>query len=72
MKRPYCVGLLLALLNALTVRADDPVSISEAKKDDSGVLVHEVRSPYQAKTTQVRVLPPDKVEGRSHAVSDAQ
>jgi hypothetical protein len=44
------------------VRADEAVSISEAKKDDNGFLVHECRSPYQAKTTQIRVLRPDRVE----------
>ena len=45
--RVNCVGLLLAVLVAPSVRADEGISISEAKKDDSGVLVHEVRSPYQ-------------------------
>jgi hypothetical protein len=64
-----CVGLLLALLVALPVRADEPVTISEAKKDDNGVLVHEVRSPFQAKTTQIRVLLPSKAEkGKTYPV----
>jgi S-formylglutathione hydrolase FrmB len=56
------IGLTFALLAVPTVRADDAVTISEAKKDDGGFLVHEVRSPYQAKATQIRVLPPDKLE----------
>ena len=43
-------------------RADpDDVSVSPARKDGDGFLVHEVRSPYQAGTTQIRVLHPDKV-----------
>ncbi len=69
MNRVNCVGLLLAVLVAPPVRADEPVTISEAKKDDSGVLVHEVRSPFQAKATQIRVLPPGKVEkGKTYPV----
>ncbi len=69
MNRVNCVGLLLAVLVAPSVRADDTVTISEAKKDDSGVLVHEVRSPYQAKTTQIRVLLPEKREkGKTYPV----
>lgn len=69
MNRVNCVGLLLAVLVAPSVRADESVTISEAKKDDNGVLVHEVRSPYQAKTTLLRVLPPGKVEkGKKYPV----
>lgn len=55
-----CVAL--ALLAVSTVRADDAVTISEAKKGDDGSLVHEVRSPYQAKTTLIRVLRPEREE----------
>ena len=69
MNRVNCVGLLLAVLFAPSVRADEGVSISVAKKVDSGVLVHEVRSPYQAKPTQIRVLLPSKVEkGKTYPV----
>lgn len=60
------IGLTLALLTSLLSQAHDSVVISEARKDDHGFLVHTVRSPYQAGTTQVRVLPPDKrTAGRS-------
>ena len=69
MNRLHLAGLLLAVLVAPSVRADEPITISEAKKDESGVLVHEVRSPYQAKTTQIRVLLPSKVEkGKTYPV----
>lgn len=59
--------LFLASLSA----ASDPdlasVSISKSKKDAStGVLVHEVRSPYQAGVTHIRVLLPDKLEPGRH------
>lgn len=37
------IGLIAALLAFPTVRADEAVTISEAKKDDNGFLVHEVR-----------------------------
>ena len=56
------IVLMVALLAAHTVRADEAVTVSEAKKDDKGILVHEVRSPYQARATLIRVLPPDKPE----------
>lgn len=69
MNRAIGIGLTVALLAFPTVRADETVAISEAKKDDSGFLVHEVRSSYQAKTTQIRVLRPDKLEkGKKYPV----
>ena len=50
----------------LAVPADangaDTVTVSQAKKDANGFLVHEVRSPYQAGVTHIRVLLPDKLE----------
>ena len=61
--------LTVGLLVIPILRAEEPVTISEAKKDDNGFLVHEVRSPYQAKTTQIRVLRPDKEEkGKKYPV----
>ena len=62
MNGAFGISLTFALLAVLNVRADEAVTISEAKKDDSGFLVHEVRSPFQAKTTQIRVLRPDREE----------
>src|SRR5262249_36502177 len=49
---------------ALAHGTDHSVTVSEAKKDPNGFLTHEVRSPYQAGATQIRVLLPDKVEER--------
>jgi len=40
----------------------DPPTVSEPRKGDDGFLVHEVRSPYQAGTTLIRVLTPDEPE----------
>lgn len=51
---------VFALLAVSTTWADDTVTITEAKKDENGFLVHEVRSPYQAKPTLLRVLQPDR------------
>ena len=69
MRRVNWISLMLAALVAPSVGAEEPVSISEAKRDVSGVLVHEVRSPYQAKPTQIRVLLPEKAEkGKSYPV----
>jgi S-formylglutathione hydrolase FrmB len=56
------VATLLALaLPACPADGGEAVTISQAKKDADGFLAHEVRSPYQAGTTQIRVLLPDKV-----------
>ncbi len=53
--------LTVILLAGPAVRAaDQTVTISDARKDDDGFLVHAVRSPYQARTTEIRVLLPDK------------
>ncbi len=38
------------------------VAVSAAETDSAGFLVHEVTSPYQAGTTQIRVLLPDRLE----------
>jgi S-formylglutathione hydrolase FrmB len=38
------------------------VTVSEAKRTDNGFLIHEVRSPFQARKTEIRVLLPDKLE----------
>jgi hypothetical protein len=47
--------------------ANDAPTVSDAKKDADGFLVHEVKSPYQAATTLVRVLLPEKLEkGKSY------
>jgi S-formylglutathione hydrolase FrmB len=51
----------LAVLLALAAGDAKDVTVSEAKTQD-GVLVHEVKSPYQAGTTIIRVLLPDKIE----------
>jgi Putative esterase len=55
--------LLFALLGVPDGQdRDSAVTVAEAKMDDHGFQVHEVRSPYQAGTTRIRVLPPDKLE----------
>ncbi|MBN9117933.1 MAG: hypothetical protein J0I06_01995 [Planctomycetes bacterium] len=53
--------MLATLSVLLALGASDDVSVSDAKTED-GVLVHEVRSPYQSGTTRVRVLRPDTIE----------
>jgi S-formylglutathione hydrolase FrmB len=46
-----------------TAPALDPAArVSSAQKDASGVLVHAVESPFQAGTTKLRVLLPDRLE----------
>jgi len=50
--------LAVWLLLVLAARADEPATISPPRRLEGGVLLHEVRSPYQAEATQIRVLPP--------------
>ncbi len=54
--------LFLLLGTALAQPAADAPTFSNAKKDDNGFLVHEVKSPYQAGTTRIRVLLPERLE----------
>ncbi len=44
---------------ALLLRKNNGLSVSEARRDEHGFLVHSVRSPYQAGETAIRVLLPD-------------
>lgn len=61
------VFALLAVPDSLD--RDSAVTVTEAKGDDHGFLCHDVRSPYQAGTTQIRVLLPDKLEeGKRYSV----
>jgi S-formylglutathione hydrolase FrmB len=53
--------LFFALCTCATAEPDDKITISDASKDADGFLVHGVKSPYQAGTTQIRVLQPDKL-----------
>ncbi len=64
----YLVGIIVAMAAAAYANAEPP-TISAAKKDGDGFLVHEVRSAYQAGTTRIRVLVPDKAEkGKTYPV----
>lgn len=49
---------LFYVLLAFAACDDKDVTVSDAKTED-GFLVHEVKSPYQAGTTRIRVLLPD-------------
>ena len=52
---------LFYVLLAFAACDDKDVTVSDAKTED-GFLVHEVKSPYQAGTTRIRVLMPDAPE----------
>lgn len=51
--------MFLPLLLLGVIGADEATTIHPAVRDELGVLVHEVQSPYQSGTTQIRVLVPD-------------
>lgn len=55
-------ALLSLALFSSPAALDEEVVISDAKTDSNGFLVHQVRSPYQEGTTEIRVLLPDKIE----------
>lgn len=68
MKQAFLLSLAL-LPAASDLRAEDTTRISAAQKDSHGYLVHDVESPYQAKTTLIRVLLPEKrEEGKKYRV----
>ena len=50
------------------VKKIDPSTICDAKRDANGVLVHAVRSPYQAGNTKIRVLLPERIQEGRHSV----
>jgi len=54
------VGALLSLAAGAVRGGESGPTISAARRDDRGVLVHAVESPYQAGTTEIRVLCPQK------------
>ena len=59
---------LFYVLLAFAACDDKDVTVSDAKTED-GFLVHEVKSPYQAGTTRIRVLMPDAPEkGKTYPV----
>ena len=48
---------------------DHPATISEASRDEHGILVHTIRVPVPGGPTEIRVLLPDRVEeGRRYPV----
>jgi S-formylglutathione hydrolase FrmB len=56
-----CTFVILAgLAGGAGQGADQPPTISAAKKDSNHFLVHEVQSPYQSGKTAIRVLLPDQ------------
>ena len=48
--------ILALTLCAGPIEKDQPVSVSKSMKDAAGFFIHEVRSPYQAETTAIKVL----------------
>jgi len=61
---------LIGLTGSATLAAEEPETvISEAVKDDNGFLIHSITSPYQAGTTHVRVLLPERMDpGKRYTV----
>ena len=60
MNRAINLCLITGVLVVSHLRADEEtVTISEAKRDAAGFLVHEVQSPYQTGSMLIRVLRPD-------------
>lgn len=61
--------MAMVSLAALLEVVEPAATVSEAKPDENGILVHAVRSPYQAAATEIRVLLPDRLEqGKRHPV----
>jgi hypothetical protein len=61
--------ILLLAMSGRSFAEEGKTVISAASKDANGFLVHEVRSPYQAGTTRIRLLLPERMEaGRKYPV----
>ena len=59
----FTVAALLGLIVGTGAQGGEPsVVISDAKADEHGILIHEVTSPFQAASTRIRVLLPDKLD----------
>jgi S-formylglutathione hydrolase FrmB len=56
------LALFVELASPLAVSGSEDIQISNAHRENDGVLVHSVRSPYQSGKTAIRVLLPDQVE----------
>lgn len=59
--RLVCLLLMFMPSAGAQVRANEPVKISDAVRDEQGFLVHRVESPYQHGHTEIKVLLPDKL-----------
>jgi S-formylglutathione hydrolase FrmB len=61
--------LLACVIGAITHASEPDSTISEAKPDTNGFLIHDVKSPFESGTTQIRVLLPEPLDkGRSYPV----
>jgi hypothetical protein len=54
------------LVGTLALAGDRSPSVSAARRDEQGFLVHEVESEYQAGKTEIRVLLPDRLDDDRH------
>ncbi len=59
MNRVSALFLMVGAIVDCSLRADETETTSKARRDDTGILVHEVQSSYQAGTTVIRVLQPE-------------
>lgn len=59
MRRQELTCVLAIWLGGYPISAEEKSTVSDARRTDQGVLVHDVRSPYQAKPTEMRVLLPE-------------
>lgn len=61
-----CLGVLLLslllLASSFAIADERSVTITAAKKDQRGFLIHAVESPFQAGPTEIRVLLPDRLD----------
>ena len=60
-------ALLLMLFVVTGLQAEEKAVVSAARRDARGFLVHDVQSPFQSGTTQIRVLMPDDLKSVASA-----
>lgn len=59
---PHLAALLCLFPSAIA--ADDPAVVAPAKRNNDGILIHEVQSGYQHGTTEIKVLLPDQLKSQ--------
>lgn len=57
-----CIAVCAQAQDQPVKKNERAVTISAAQRNENGILIHKVESPYQAGVTEFRILAPEKIE----------